>query len=103
VVRIRRGRISVRARTGEFTRRGAEPFNAAIADLTLCHSGHPVLRRHALNTRRPNRWGVSFGKEHRENPCKVDALAAGVTGTDQRSGEVWAFSLDPWTGLVRVP
>jgi hypothetical protein len=68
--------------------------------------GTPVLRRHALNARRrPNRWGVSFGKEHRESPRKVDelaagtlarlarqdALAAGITGTVTRSGEVWAL------------
>jgi hypothetical protein len=41
------------------------------------HSGHEILTRHVLNgRRRPNRWGVSFGKESRESPKKVDALAA---------------------------
>lgn len=36
-----------------------------------------LLTRHVLNARRrPNRWGVSFGKETRESPLKVDALAA---------------------------
>jgi phage terminase large subunit-like protein len=96
----------MRGRTSEFTRRGAETTRAAIIDATVRHTGHPVLRRHALNARRrPNRWGISFGKEHRESRRKVDALAsaclarmarldaltAGVTGVEKRSGEVWAF------------
>ncbi|WP_239153557.1 terminase [Virgisporangium aliadipatigenens] len=96
----------MRARTGEFTRRGAEATLAAITDRTLRHTGDPVLRRHVLNARRrPNRWGVSFGKEHRESPRKVDALAAGILarlarqdalaagadGAGERSGEVWAL------------
>ena len=39
--------------------------------------GAEDLKRHILNARRrPNRWGVSFGKETRESPKKVDALAA---------------------------
>lgn len=95
----------MRARTGEFTRRGAETLYTAITDRTLRHTGHPVLRRHVLNARyRANRWGVSFGKEHRESPRKVDALAAAVlarmaradvlaAGPDKgpRSGQVWAM------------
>jgi hypothetical protein len=96
----------MRARTSEFTRRGAETTHAGIVDGTLLHTGHPVLRRHVLNARRrPNRWGVSFGKEHRESMRKVDALAsgclarmarqdaltAGVNGAEEHSGEVWAF------------
>jgi hypothetical protein len=40
-------------------------------------SGSEILKRHVLNARRrPNRWGVSFGKETRESPKKVDALAS---------------------------
>jgi len=36
-----------------------------------------ALRRHILNARRrPNRWGVAFGKESRESPKKIDALSA---------------------------
>jgi hypothetical protein len=35
------------------------------------------MRRHVLNVRRrPNRYGISFGKESRESPHKVDAFAA---------------------------
>lgn len=40
-------------------------------------NGAEILTRHALNGRRRlNRWGVTFGKETRESPKKVDALAA---------------------------
>lgn len=95
----------MRARVADFTRRGAETLHAAIVDRTLRHTGHPALRRHILNARRrPNRWGVSFGKEHRESPRKVDALAAAVLARiaradvlaagpskPDRSGEVWAL------------
>lgn len=57
----------------------AEAMSAAILDRTLHHNGDPVLRRHALNARRrPNQFGVSFGKEHRESLRKVDALAAAM-------------------------
>jgi len=36
-----------------------------------------ILARHVLNARRRlNNWGVYFGKESRESPKKVDALAA---------------------------
>jgi phage terminase large subunit-like protein len=39
--------------------------------------GDEVLTRHVSNARRRlNRWGVYFGKENRESPKKVDALAA---------------------------
>lgn len=94
----------MRSHAKEFVTRGAENTLAAIVDGTLTHTGHPVLRRHVLNARRrPNRWGVSFGKQHRESPHKVDAaaamclariarqdaLAAGAGQT--RTGEVWAL------------
>ncbi|WP_198553632.1 MULTISPECIES: hypothetical protein [Microbacterium] len=40
-------------------------------------NGAEILTRHVLNGRRRiNRWGISFGKESRESPKKVDALAA---------------------------
>lgn len=40
---------------------------------------HEVMTRHFLNARRrPNRWGVSFGKESRESPRKVDIVASSV-------------------------
>jgi hypothetical protein len=49
----------------------------AHATITGDVEGHEVLTQHVLNARRrPNRWGVSFGKSTRESPDKVDALAA---------------------------
>ena len=69
----------------------------------LVHDGGGLLRRHVLNTRRrPNRWGISFGKERRDSPRKVDGFAAmqladmaradvvtQQTKTRPRTGRVW--------------
>jgi phage terminase large subunit-like protein len=61
------------------TVRAAENLHRAILDGEAPHTGDPILRRHFLNgRRRPNRWGVSFGKETRESPKKIDALAAAL-------------------------
>lgn len=61
------------------TVRAVEALNRAIVDGECPHDGEPRLARHIKNARRrPNRWGVSFGKESRESPHKVDALAAFV-------------------------
>lgn len=57
--------------------RGTERLTAAIRDGQVKHGKDAVLRRHTLNVRRrPNRYGISFGKESRESPNKVDAFAA---------------------------
>jgi hypothetical protein len=72
------------------TTRAAEALNRAFLDAEVpwrAHElyagesaglqGHEILTRHVLNGRRRiNRWGVSFGKETRESPKKIDALAA---------------------------
>ena len=59
------------------TTRATEAFCRAVVDGELPHNGDPRLARHVKNARRrPNRFGVSFGKESRESPHKVDALAA---------------------------
>ena len=59
------------------TVRAVEALNRAIVDGELPHDGDPRFARHVKNARRrPNRYGVSFGKESRESPHKVDALAA---------------------------
>ena len=72
------------------TVRGVEALHRAITDGELPWTEHTlgagtspsadasaILTRHVENARRrPNRWGVSFGKETRESPKKVDALAA---------------------------
>lgn len=54
-----------------------ERLVAAIGDGLVRHTGHDRLRRHVLNARRrPNRWGVSFGKDARGSKRKVDGWAA---------------------------
>jgi len=72
------------------TVRGVEAVHRAITDGELPWGPHElmagptrgsdasaIITRHVENARRrPNRWGVSFGKETRESPKKVDVLAA---------------------------
>ena len=54
-----------------------ERMLSAIIAGKLKHDGDLKLREHVLNARRnENRWGVSFKKESRESPKKVDAYAA---------------------------
>lgn len=80
-----------------------ERLVAGVRDGSLRHDGGGLLRRHVLNARRrPNRWGISFGKERRDSPRKVDGFAAlqladmaradfvtAESKTKQRSGKVW--------------
>lgn len=82
------------------TVRGVEVTHRAITDGTLPWGPHAliagpgkdqvraeeVMTRHVLNARRrPNRWGVGFGKETRESPKKVDILACIVLARMARS------------------
>lgn len=54
-----------------------ERLMRTIFDKKLKHDGDMTLRRHTLNARRrTNNYGVSFGKESRESPRKVDCYAA---------------------------
>lgn len=54
-----------------------EAMIAEIKDGRLTHNGDRTLRRHALNVRgRENKYGLSYGKESRESPKKIDAYAA---------------------------
>lgn len=70
--------FDMRTRAKDFTY-GAEKFLQAVIDGEVIHDGNPTLQKHAHNARRkPNRFGISFGKEHRESAKKVDALAAAV-------------------------
>lgn len=57
--------------------RAHERLMRTIFDRKLLHDGNRTLRRHVLNARRAsNDYGVSFRKESRESPRKVDAYAA---------------------------
>ena len=57
--------------------RAVEALHRAYTDHEAPHNGDPRLRRHVLNARRrEGRFGITFGKETRESPKKVDALAA---------------------------
>lgn len=69
----------MRSRVKDFTVQGAERFADAVLEGTVSHDGHPTLRAHVHNARRrPNPWGVSLGKEHRESSRKVDAAVSAV-------------------------
>lgn len=92
----------MRGRLAQLTA-ATERLVAAIQDGSLTHDGGSLLRRHVLNARRrPNRWGVSFGKERKDSPKKVDGFAslqladmaradllAATTKKRQRTGNVW--------------
>lgn len=67
----------MRARQKEFTLEGTERTHNEITEAAFHHDGDARVRQHVHNARRrPNAWGVSFGKEHRESSRKVDSLAA---------------------------
>jgi len=67
----------MRARQKEFTLEGAERVHNEITERVFKHDGDARVRQHVHNARRrPNAWGTSFGKEHRESRRKVDSLAA---------------------------
>lgn len=59
--------------------RAAEALHRSIVDgdLPHCYGRESAVHRHFRNARRrPGRWGVTFGKESRESPHKVDIVAA---------------------------
>lgn len=67
------------ARQQEFTEATERCFSDITSTLSLSHDGNRVLRQHAVNARRrPNRWGVSIGKEHRESVRKIDAAVGAI-------------------------
>lgn len=58
---------------------GEAPFgpHEVIAGTAVGAKGDEILTTHVLHARRRlNRWGVYFGKENRESPKKIDALAS---------------------------
>ena len=57
--------------------RAHERLMRTIFDGKLGHDGDLAMQRHVLNARRrTNNYGISFGKESRESPRKVDIYAA---------------------------
>ncbi len=85
-------------RTKQFTE-AAMRFAEEVGDITI--DGHPALVQHLKHARRrPNRYGISLGKEHRESQKKIDLAVCAVgarmlrravlnTPQKQRSGVVW--------------
>lgn len=54
-----------------------EALMQAVVDKTVLQNGDPLLKRHALNAKRhENQFGLTFRKESRESPHKVDGYAA---------------------------
>lgn len=74
----------MRGHQREFTIEGAQRVHDEIVEGAfhfgrVGERGSAEVRQHIKNARRrPNNWGVSFGKEHRESSRKVDGLAAGT-------------------------
>lgn len=63
----------------EFTEAAGRTWTDITANKSLTHDGNRLLRQHVVNARRrPNKWGVSIGKEHRESSRKVDAAVAAI-------------------------
>ncbi|OKI24426.1 terminase large subunit [Streptomyces sp. CB03911] len=76
--------FDMRNRLRDFTR-AAEATHAAIVEGALSIEDHPSLIRHLKNARRrPNNYGIGFGKQSRESPHKVDAAAAFVLAREAR-------------------
>lgn len=90
-------------RQAEFTE-AAMRFVTEVRDKAFTHDADRALRSHVMNARRrPNKFGVSFGKEHRESLRKVDLAVCAVGarmlrrmwlnrepgGKKPRSGKVW--------------
>jgi phage terminase large subunit-like protein len=67
----------MRANQKVFTLEGVERLHNEITEQAFRHDGDLQVRQHVHNARRrPNAWGVSFGKEHRESRRKVDSVPA---------------------------
>ena len=63
----------MRSHSFDFTR-AAELCEAEINDELFTHDDDPRLARHVSNMRRrPNRYGISVGKESPSSPLKIDA------------------------------
>lgn len=91
----------MRGHVADFTR-AVELVEAEIGERAFTHDDHPVTSRHVVNARRrPNRYGVSIGKESPSSPKKIDAAVCVVGARmvrrvyialgpkKRRSGRVW--------------
>jgi hypothetical protein len=92
----------MRTKLYDFTM-AVELMRTEITDRQFTHDGDPRMARHVGNARRrPNRWGVSIGKESPDSRRKVDLAVCAVGArmvrrlymgsqakTKQRSGKVW--------------
>jgi hypothetical protein len=91
----------MRTNVFDFTR-AAELVEAEILDQGFTHDDNPILARHVANARRrPNKYGVSIGKETGDSPKKIDAavcmigarmvrrLAIAAAPQKKRTGVVW--------------
>lgn len=68
----------MRTKTKDFTL-AVERFHEDVTSKALTHDGDPGLRQHILNARRrPNRYGVSIGKESRESDRKIDRAVCAI-------------------------
>lgn len=98
-------------RQQEFTEATERCYSDITSNLSLSHDGNRLLRQHAVNARRrPNRWGVAIGKEHRESARKIDAMVGAIgarmvrrkllsspdwkkqTAKKERTGRVYGFA-----------
>lgn len=68
----------MRAHVMDFTL-ATEAFASELFDDAFTHDGSALLARHVVNARRrPNRWGISIGKESRHSEKKIDAAVCAV-------------------------
>lgn len=68
----------MRSHTHDFTL-AAELTLTEIKERAFTHDGDPRLTRHIANARRrPNRTGVSIGKESRDSPLKIDLAVCAI-------------------------
>jgi hypothetical protein len=89
----------MRVKTWDFTR-AVELCEAEIVDRLFTHDGDSRLSRHVTNLRRrPNRYGVSVGKESRSSPKKVDA---GVCMIGARMVRRLVLASDAWKSRTKV-
>jgi len=76
----------MRSHVGEFTQACEMVLSEIEAEFpTFSHDGDGALGRHVTNARRrPNRWGVSIGKESPKSPKKIDGCVAMIVARHAR-------------------